>query len=319
MVSTVIPVRNRPALIIEAIASVLAQTHRPIEVVVVDDGSTDETPQILEVLQGTHPDVVRVLRHATSRGPGAGRETGRQAAVGRYVQFLDSDDLLDPTKFERQVAALEEHPAWGLVIGDVEIRRVDGLEPRSAVRRAPELDRGFPALLVDRPWETVAPLYRASVLETAGPWLPLFNEEDWEYDGRIAALGVGMGRVDGVVGTMRRRATDHLSGLGRRIRRSLAARAVARPLLLQHALRAGVAPESAEFQHAVRFLFLLSRQCGAAGLPRASKRLFQHVAAWGLPRDRRDIAWYGRLGSVLGWRTLGVLSASVDRVRGALR
>ena len=77
--------------------------------------------------------------------------------------------------------------------------------------------------------------------------------------------------------------------------------------------------DSAEFQHAVRFLFLLARQCGAAGLPLASKRLFQHVAAWGLPPGRRDVTWYGRLGSLLGWRTLGVLSASVDRVRTALR
>ncbi|MCB9828355.1 MAG: glycosyltransferase family 2 protein [Planctomycetes bacterium] len=319
LVSTVIPVRNRPQLVVEAVASVLGQTHRPIEVVVVDDGSTDATPQALQDLHARYPDIVRVLRHATSRGPGAGRETGMRAAAGQYVQFLDSDDLLDPTKFERQVAALEGNPEWGLVIGDVEIRTVGRLEPSSTIRKAPQLATGFPALLVARPWDTFAPLYRASVLERAGSWLPLFNEEDWEYDGRIAALGVGMGRVDGVVGTMRRRASDHLSGVGRRIRRSLAARAIARPLLLQHALQAGVPRDSAEFQHAVRFLFLLARQCGAAGLPLASKRLFQHVAAWGLPPGRRDVTWYGRLGSLLGWRTLGVLSASVDRVRTALR
>ncbi|MCA9316047.1 MAG: glycosyltransferase family 2 protein [Planctomycetes bacterium] len=319
MVSTIIPVHNRPNLVMEAVASVLAQTYRPIELIVVDDGSTDETPMVLQRLGAQHPEVMRVASHPASRGPGAARETGRRAAAGSYVQYLDSDDLLDPTKFERQVAALETRPEWGLVIGDVAIRRVDGSQPSSTIRSAPQLESGFPALLADRPWETVAPLYRASVLERAGPWLPLFNEEDWEYDGRIAAVGRGMGRVDGVVGIMRRRASDHLSGVGRRIRRSLASRAIARPLLLQHALRAGVTRESAEFQHAVRFLFLLARQCGAAGLPRASRRLFQHVAAWGLPIGRQDIAWYGRLGPVVGWRTLGVLSATVDRLRGALR
>lgn len=157
LVSTVIPVRNRPQLVVEAVASVLGQTHRPIEVVVVDDGSTDATPQALQDLHARYPDIVRVLRHATSRGPGAGRETGMRAAAGQYVQFLDSDDLLDPTKFERQVAALEGNPEWGLVIGDVEIRTVGRLEPSSTIRKAPQLATGFPALLVARPWDTFAP------------------------------------------------------------------------------------------------------------------------------------------------------------------
>ncbi|MGE0192627.1 MAG: glycosyltransferase family 2 protein [Planctomycetota bacterium] len=315
LVSTIIPVHNRPDLVVEAIASVLAQTHRPIEVIVVDDGSTDATPRVLDELCARHPGVVRVFRHGQPRGPGAARETGRTAASGAYVQYLDSDDLLVPTKFDRQLAALDDHPDWALVIGDVEIRRVDGRGPESGIRRAPALSSGFPALLVDRPWDTVAPLYRAAVLERVGPWLPLFNEEDWEYDGRIAALGWGMGKVEGVVGTMRRRPGDHLSGVGRRIRRSLAARAIARPLLLQHALEAGVVEESREFQQAVRFLFLLARQCGAAGLPGASQRLFDHVAAWGLPRRRRDVVWYGRLASLVGWRAAGVLATTCDRMR----
>ena len=69
LVTTIIPVQNEPGLLAEAVASVLAQTYRPIEIVVVDDGSTDDTPQVAERLRERHPDEVVVLRgwRATAR------------------------------------------------------------------------------------------------------------------------------------------------------------------------------------------------------------------------------------------------------------
>src|SRR5262245_34526643 len=105
LVSTIIPVYNRPDLLVDAVHSVLAQTYRPIEVIIVDDGSTDSTPQIARDLADRHPQVIRWIRQ-TNGGPGRARQTGLETARGEYVQYLDSDDLLLPRKFELQVAAL---------------------------------------------------------------------------------------------------------------------------------------------------------------------------------------------------------------------
>src|SRR5262249_19762294 len=79
--STIIPVHNRPLLLREAVASVLVQTYRPIEIVIVDDGSTDDTAQSIAALAAGYPSIVRHLR-IPNGGPGAAREAGRGIANG---------------------------------------------------------------------------------------------------------------------------------------------------------------------------------------------------------------------------------------------
>src|SRR5690348_2665066 len=105
LVSTIIPVHNRAALLREAVASALAQTYRPIEIIVVDDGSTDQTRQVCDELAAQYPQEIRVI-HQANTGPGLAREAGRRVARGEFLQYLDSDDLLLPEKFARQVAGL---------------------------------------------------------------------------------------------------------------------------------------------------------------------------------------------------------------------
>lgn len=101
-VSVIIPTWNRAREVREAIDSVLAQTYRPIEVIVVDDGSTDETPAVL----GSYGDAIRTIRQE-NRGVSAARNAGIAAASGELIAFLDSDDTWLPAKIERQVALLE--------------------------------------------------------------------------------------------------------------------------------------------------------------------------------------------------------------------
>ena len=98
LVTTIIPVYNRPCFLREAVASVLAQTYRPIEIIIVDDGSGPETVAVCEELAAAHPEI-RIL-HQENAGPGAARERGRLAARGEFIQYLDSDDRLLPEKFE---------------------------------------------------------------------------------------------------------------------------------------------------------------------------------------------------------------------------
>src|SRR5438094_204673 len=100
VVTTIIPVHNRPLMLREAVASVVAQAYRPIEIIIVDDGSTDDTARVADELAN---DFTRVI-HQANAGPGAAREAGRLVARGEFIQHLDSDDLLLQRKFELQVA-----------------------------------------------------------------------------------------------------------------------------------------------------------------------------------------------------------------------
>lgn len=100
LVSVVIPTYNRARLVQEAVASVLAQSYRPLELIVVDDGSTDTTGAAL----AGRPEV-RVLSQPHTGMPGQVRNAGVRLARGEYLAFLDSDDLWQPPKLERQVAA----------------------------------------------------------------------------------------------------------------------------------------------------------------------------------------------------------------------
>lgn len=101
-VSVIIPTYNRAKYVTKAIDSILAQTYKDYEIIVVDDGSTDHTPEVLK----KYGDKIRVIRQENS-GPSAARNYGIKMAKGSLVTFLDSDDLWLPTKIERQVAFLK--------------------------------------------------------------------------------------------------------------------------------------------------------------------------------------------------------------------
>lgn len=105
LVSVVIPTYNRAALAVEAVASVLAQTHGDLECLVVDDGSTDHTAQVLGGLDDPR---LRILR-TPNRGVSAARNLGLFLARGEWLALLDSDDLWKPGKLARQLAYVSAH------------------------------------------------------------------------------------------------------------------------------------------------------------------------------------------------------------------
>jgi glycosyltransferase involved in cell wall biosynthesis len=317
LVSTLIPVYNRPGLLREAVASVLAQTYNKIEILIIDDGSTDETPAVCAQLRDAHPAVVEVITKANG-GPGAAREAGRLRARGEFVQHLDSDDVLLPRKFEVQVAALRDHPECGAAYCYTRYYRIGEPPCEEPWKGSGETVAAmFPTFLNERWWDTPTPLYRRSVCDAAGPWSDLRLEEDWEYDCRIAALGTRLVHCKEFLVEVR----DHG---GQRLCRGtaldparLAHRARSHRLIYEHARRAGIGPDSPHLQRFARALFLLARQCGAAGLSAESRALFELSRAASGPARRRglDYLLYRAAAASLGWGGAGRLACWADRYR----
>jgi glycosyltransferase involved in cell wall biosynthesis len=317
LVTTIIPVHNRAALLLEAVSSVLGQTYRPIEIVIVNDGSADETRRVVDGLARQHPREIRAL-HQANAGPGAARETGRRLSKGEFIQYLDSDDVLLPEKFELQVAGLKAHADCGVSYGKTRYRHADGtIEPQAWKGSGERVETMFPSFLQSRWWDTPTPLYRASLCERAGAWTDLRLEEDWEYDCRIAALGTRLHYCAEFVAEVRDHSDERLCKGEALDPARLRERARAHVLILRHAARAGLAASLPEMQHFARELFLLSRQCGAAGLSAESKELFALAReASGESRARGwDFRAYRLLASVAGWSLLGKVACYSDGLR----
>lgn len=106
LVSVVIPTYNRAQLLKRALKSVLAQTHRNLEIIVVDDASEDDIARIVVDLGDSR---IRYIRHETNKGGSAARNTGIREATGSYIAFLDDDDEWEPEKTEEQLKTLQRY------------------------------------------------------------------------------------------------------------------------------------------------------------------------------------------------------------------
>jgi glycosyltransferase involved in cell wall biosynthesis len=105
LISCIVPVYNGERYLAEALDSILAQSYRPLEILVVDDGSTDRTPAVI----ASYGSAVRALRQA-NLGHAAARNRGIAAAEGAFLAFLDADDRWHPAKLERQMARFTARP-----------------------------------------------------------------------------------------------------------------------------------------------------------------------------------------------------------------
>lgn len=120
VVSVVIPTYNRAEMLRATLGSVLAQTMLPAEIVVVDDGSTDATPDVVAELDGAEGVPITLLRGAHRNRLGEARNRGVAATAGEVVAFLDSDDLWQPRRVERQLEAWGRQPRAGFAFCNVQ-------------------------------------------------------------------------------------------------------------------------------------------------------------------------------------------------------
>ncbi len=313
LVSTVIPVYNRSAMLKSAVSSVLQQTWRPIEVIIVDDGSNDDTLQAANELKQQYPDIVHVISIPNS-GPGPAREAGRQMAQGEFIQYLDSDDRLLPEKFAIQVEALRRQPECDIAYGQTRLINAEGFVQRSPFKwTGRELPHLFPALLLDRWWCTHTPLYRRTLTDSIGPWSGLRFSQDWEYDARAGALGARL--VYCPVDVSEHQAHDGIRQTGSGKWLIPKDRVLFFKLLESAARQAGVNRGAPEWHHFSRWVFAQARMCGKLGDPAAAQSLLRLSisADTGSAFDQR---LFGLLVKCIGWQRLVDWSEAAQSVLG---
>ncbi|MEO1765706.1 glycosyltransferase [Thiobacter aerophilum] len=174
-VSVVITCYNYGRYLSEAVGSVLAQTFRDFEIIIVDDGSTDDTPQVCERLVADCRQVaIRVIRQPNSGQPAHARNRGIREARGQYILCLDADDMIAPTMLERCVAALEADPTVAIAYTD----RVDFDGVTELVKAAPY----DPVRLPYQNHISYCALYRRCVWEDVGGYRDNVKGcEDWDF------------------------------------------------------------------------------------------------------------------------------------------
>ena len=201
MVSVIIPTYNRSNLLKEAVLSVVNQSYRPIECIVVDDGSTDDTDIIVKELQQLN-DVqfeLILIRQANS-GAQVARNTGTAASQGEYIQYLDSDDLLYPDKLSKQVRFLQDHPEFDGVFGDWEKGQIS----------EKELIKGYSSenlieqFLTERCIANFSFLMRAEIVKKTGLWDPgIKRNQEIDFHVRAILSGGRFAHLSGITGLWR--------------------------------------------------------------------------------------------------------------------
>ena len=191
-VSVVIPGYNVASYIEASLASVYAQTHKPREVICINDGSTDDTLAVLHRLQNIYPDLIVIDQ--PNGGACSARNAGLHAATGTWVQFFDGDDVILPQKIESQIALACSESDVNVVIGSYQ--EVDSnLKYIRTLTEAATPDV-YIAIMLSRAGRTSSQLYRRSAVVQAGGWSTT-RKSSQEYDMlyRVSRLG-GIAKFD---------------------------------------------------------------------------------------------------------------------------
>jgi glycosyltransferase involved in cell wall biosynthesis len=211
-VSVVIPNFNRMDLIGETLTSILNQTRPPNEIIVVDDGSTDQS---VDVIKRFEPHVTLLVQE--NAGPAAARNRGFSASQGQFIQFFDSDDLCAPNKIEVQLAAMLDTGADVAYSPWLQAELCDGIalyrEP--ALQQRPLPSNHPPEYFFVRSWVTTFQpcLFRREILEKAGPFSKeLKPSEDSELLLRILLAGAKLVHVPDTLVLYRLHPSNQISG-----------------------------------------------------------------------------------------------------------
>ncbi len=181
-ISVILPTYNSASTLPDAIESIRQQDWSDLEIVVIDDGSSDDTQGVLKNMAG--PDLHAVSQ--CNRGPGAARNLGIEKATGTWVAFLDADDVWLPGKLAAQMASLHENSLFGFCYTDSVWKTQDGAERVHKARRVAE--NVFADLLLGPQFDLPTVIVRRECFDRVGRFEPQFRTgEDWDMWLRLAA------------------------------------------------------------------------------------------------------------------------------------
>ena len=219
LVSVIIPTYNRARFIWETLQSVLSQSYRPMEVLIIDDGSTDNTAEVVEQWQNrvrAEKGLLVKYFYQVNMGPGSARNYGLLESRGQYIQFLDSDDLLSRNKISAQIEALRSnldcqaaYCAWRTLF-DGGIFKYGPYYQTAAAGSRDEMLRGYIADTWFLPHHSY--LFTRTAIITVGPWdTNLVLQDDADYLIRMLFNQVCFKYVPSVHVDYRRHLSVHVS------------------------------------------------------------------------------------------------------------
>lgn len=214
--SVIIPVYNRASMIEEALDSVKAQNYRPVEIIIVDDGSTDDTADVIKDWAKINEEPGRLTLsyiYQQNAGPSAARNQGIQEISGDFVQFLDSDDQLYPERLKILAETFEETGADFIQTGfdgfDAETGEI--IERHFGRPKENQLELALRGLL----WaNTLRSAFRRSLVEKVGPWnIEMTCFEDREYVEHAVAVADKPIAIYEILASARRGGGERVSDL----------------------------------------------------------------------------------------------------------
>ena len=190
-VSILIPSYNHAQFLPAAIESVLAQTYRNLELIIVDDGSSDNSLEVASSYAAKHPSIVRLFTHAdrANLGISATVNEGFKQSTGEYFSGLPSDDMLMPDKVEQQVRYLQNHPDVGWVYAKVQLVDDEGNSlPHTFGHDVTNEGSAVERLVVANAVPGMSVLAKRECFERVGSHTPGLLYSDWEFWVRMASL-----------------------------------------------------------------------------------------------------------------------------------
>jgi len=188
LASIIIPTYNRASLLNEALACAAGQTYRPLEIIVVDDGSIDDTPAVVDHWRqqlGNDPRATVRYCHQSNSGVGAARNRGLIESKGEFIQFLDSDDILNSDKLRLHIACLQPHSECGYIFSDWARLENPHTWAQVSADGAAEIDSAELYCSLRVHW-TMLGVYRRKTCYMAGPYSEdLVSGEDKEFNLRV--------------------------------------------------------------------------------------------------------------------------------------
>jgi GT2 family glycosyltransferase len=232
LVSVIVPTYNRANLIEDTLDTVYAHTYRPIELIVIDDGSTYNASVLMSEWADHHNGERFEIRyiHQKNRGAPAARNRGLLESTGEFIQFQESDDVMLSWKIEKQRQILKQNPSAEFVWSEF-LWSIDHSEFRNRWRSI-EASGLFSKIIMSDdtdipsvPSQMWAGLFRRSICKKIGPTdINLIHHQDWEYTNRLVSLSVIVAYCSGIAYLCRQHDTGRIDDLNRNPEEAVQAR-----------------------------------------------------------------------------------------------